>query len=186
MRRPTRPARVRATVTVVAGLLLAACGTGSVDDLQGWIGQQRARVQPEVEAMPEPRPFQAQPYAGGSATDPFSLQRLAQALRQDESLAAATSDLVAPEINRRKEALESYPLDTMTMVGTLSRRGRLVALVTVENRLYTVAPGQYLGQNFGKVMRVTPTELVLREIVRDPGGTWSERQAQLQIQERTK
>ncbi len=169
-----------------ATLLLAACGSGSVDEMQGWIGQQRERLQPEVEALPEPRPFQAQPYVGASATDPFSLQRLAQALRQDESLAAATSALVAPEINRRKEALESYPLDTMAMVGTLSKQGRLVALVSVENRLYTVAPGQYLGQNFGKVVRITPTEIVLREIVRDPGGTWTERQAQLQIQERAK
>ncbi len=169
-----------------ASVLLAGCSAGSTDEIQGWIQHQRSQVQAQVEALPEPRPFQAQLYTAAAATDPFSLQRLAQALRRDETLAAATSALVAPEINRRKEALESYPLDTMAMVGTLSRQGRLVALVTVENRLYTVAPGQYLGQNFGKVVRITPTEMVLREIVRDPGGTWSERQAQLQIQERTK
>lgn len=180
---------MRSAITVcLAGiaLLLAGCRAGEGDELQRWIGQQRARVQAQIEALPEPQPFQAQPYTGAAATDAFSQQRLAQALRRDETLAAATSALVAPEINRRKEALESYPLDTMAMVGTLSKQGRLVALVTVENRLYTVAPGQYLGQNFGKVVRITPTEMVLREIVRDPGGIWSERQAQLQIQERAK
>ncbi len=159
---------------------------GSIDELQAWLAQQRARLQPQPEAMAPPPPFQPQPYVAANAVDPFSMQRLAQALRQDDNAAASNSGLLASEVNRRKEALEAYPLESMVMVGTLSRQGRLVGLVSVENRLYTVAPGQYLGQNFGKVLRVSPGEMVLREVVRDPGGAWVERQAQLQLQERAK
>ena len=90
------------------------------------------------------------------------------------------------ELNRRKEALEAYPLDTMAMVGSLQRAGQPVALVRVDNLLYQVKPGNYLGQNYGRVMKVTETEVVLREIVQDATGDWIERTATLQLQEKTK
>ena len=115
-----------------------------------------------------------------------TIQKLAQALRRDASRPTASSALVAPEMARRKEPLESYPLDTMVMVGSMSRKGRPVALVRVDNLLYQVSPGMYLGQNYGKITKVTETEVVLREIVQDPTGEWVERTATLQLQERSK
>jgi type IV pilus assembly protein PilP len=61
-----------------------------------------------------------------------------------------------------------------------------VALVKVDNLLYQVKPGNYLGQNYGKIVKVSETEVTLREIVQDATGEWTERTATLQLQERSK
>jgi type IV pilus assembly protein PilP len=74
----------------------------------------------------------------------------------------------------------------MTMVGSLVKQGSPVALVRVDNLLYQVRPGNYLGQNFGKIIKVGESELALREIVQDAAGEWIERMATLQLQERSK
>jgi type IV pilus assembly protein PilP len=95
----------------------------------------------------------------------------------------SNSALIAPELNRRKQPLEAYPLDTMAMVGSLDRNGQLIALVRVDNLLYQVRSGQYLGQNYGRITRISETEIVLREIVQDAVGEWIERPAALQLQE---
>ena len=94
--------------------------------------------------------------------------------------------MIAPELARRKEPLESFPLDTMSMVGTIIRAGTPVALVKVENLIYQVRPGNYLGQNYGRITKVGETEVVMREIVQDAAGEWIERVATLQLQERSK
>jgi type IV pilus assembly protein PilP len=93
---------------------------------------------------------------------------------------------VAPELVRRKEALEAFPLDAVTMVGSYVQAGRPVALVMVDSLLYQVRPGNYLGQNYGKVNKISETEVILREIVQDAVGEWIERPAKLQLQERSK
>ncbi len=74
----------------------------------------------------------------------------------------------------------------MVMVGSLVRQGRPVALIKVDNQLYQAGPGQYLGQHYGRILRVTESEVVLREIIRDSGGAWVERIATLQLQERAR
>ncbi len=63
------------------------------------------------------------------------------------------------------------------MVGSLDKAGQLVALVRVDNLVYQVRPGNYLGQNYGRIMKVSETEIVLREIVQDAAGEWIERPA---------
>ena len=93
---------------------------------------------------------------------------------------------MAPELARRKQALEAFPLDAMTLVGSLVQAGKPVALVRVNNLLYQVRTGDYLGQNFGRVTNINETEVALREIVQDAVGEWIERTAALQLQERSK
>ena len=74
----------------------------------------------------------------------------------------------------------------MSMVGSVARQGRPYALLRVDNLLYQVRPGNYLGQNYGKILKVGETEVVLREIVQDAAGEWIERAATLQLQERSR
>lgn len=112
--------------------------------------------------------------------EPFSVQKLTGALRQE---ARQPNSAVAAELNRRKEPLESFPLDSMTMVGSVNKRGTPYALLKVDNLLYQVKAGEYLGQNFGKITRITETEITLREIVQDAAGEWIERPTTLQLQE---
>jgi len=176
--------------TVVAGLsvglLVAACGSSGQEELQAWMDEQRAQTRPNVQPIAEPKKFSPQAYNQESATDPFSKEKLTQALKRESSQSTSNAALVAPELARRKEPLESEPLDAMKMVGSMIKQGAPVALVRVDNLIYQVRPGNYLGQNFGKIVKVSETELVLREIVQDAAGEWIERQATLQLQERSK
>jgi type IV pilus assembly protein PilP len=71
----------------------------------------------------------------------------------------------------------------MTLVGSLMRRGQPVALIRIDRLVHSVRPGAYLGQNYGKVIKITDTQVLLREIVQDASGEWTERAASLQLQE---
>jgi type IV pilus assembly protein PilP len=175
-----------ATSAVLLVLVLAGCGSSGQEELQAWMNTQRAQTRPNVQPIPEPKKFTPQAYTEEKSTDPFSIQKLAQALKRESSQSTSNAALVAPELARRKEPLESFPLDSMKMVGSLLKEGRPVALVRVDNLLYQVQPGNYLGQNFGRVTKVAETELVLREIVQDAAGEWIERKAALQLQEGSK
>ena len=167
-------------------VLLSGCGSSDQDELQQWMTTQRNQTKPQVQPIPEPKKFVPQAYTQEAATDPYSNLKLTQALKRDSSQVSANAALVAPELARRKEPLESFPLDAMSMVGSLVKQGQPVALVKVDNLLYQVRPGNYLGQNYGKITKVGETELSLREIVQDAGGEWIERKATLQLQERSK
>lgn len=175
-----------ATSAVLLVLVLAGCGSSGQEELQAWMNAQRAQTRPNVQPIPEPKKFTPQAYTEENATDPFSMQKLAQALKRESSQSTSNAALVAPELARLKEPLESFPLDSMKMVGSLLKQGRPVALVRVDKLLYQVRPGNYLGQNFGRVTKVAETELVLREIVQDATGEWIERKAALQLQEGSK
>jgi type IV pilus assembly protein PilP len=174
------------TSTFFLVLVIAGCGSSGQEELQKWMDEQRAQTRPKVQPIPEPKKFTPQAYTEEKSTDPFSNQKLTQALKRESSQSTSNAALVAPELARRKEPLESHPLDSMKMVGSLLKQGRPVALVRVDNLLYQVQPGNYLGQNFGRVTKVAETEVVLREIVQDAAGEWIERKATLQLQEGSK
>ncbi len=165
---------------------LAGCGASEEEQLQGWMTEQRNQTKSRVDRIPEPTKFSPQPYADEGAIEPFSSQKLTQALRRESTQSAANAALIAPELARRKEPLEAYPLDAVAMVGSLLKLGQPVALVRVDNLLYQVKVGSYLGQNYGRITKVSDTGMTLREIVQDSGGEWIERTATLQLQEVSK
>jgi len=171
-------------LTVALGL--AGCGSSDQEQLQQWMTEQRNQSKPRVERLPEPTKFSPQPYTEEGSVEPFSTQKLAQALKRDSSQATANAALIAPELARRKEPLEASPLDAAAMVGSLIKAGQPVALVRVDNLLYQVRVGNYLGQNYGRITKVTETGITLREIVQDAAGEWIERMATLQLQEALK
>lgn len=168
---------------VMLASMLSACTSSGQDELQVWMQNERNSIKPSVKPIPAPIKFEPQAYAGERLTPPFSVEKLTSALNGNLSAPVVNAALIEPELNRRKQPLEAYPLDTMSMVGSLNREGQLVALVKVDKLLYQVRPGSYLGQNYGRVTRISETEVVLREIVQDSGGEWTERPAALQLQE---
>ncbi len=179
---PGAPRRRLPLLLVVAlgQALLAGC-EGETQELQAWMDQQRREVRPRVQALAAPKKFDPVPYANAQLLDPFSSQKLSVAIKQETR---QTSSLLAAELNRRREPLEAFSLDMMTMVGSVSKAQRPVALLRVDNLLYQVKAGDYIGQNYGRVVRITETEVTLREIVQDAAGEWTERPATLQLQER--
>ena len=170
---------------VSATLLLTACGSPD-QELQSWMTEQRNQSRSKVERLPEPTKFSPQAYTQEGSVEPFSNLKLAQALKRDSNQSTANRALIAPEIARRKEPLEASPLDAVFMVGSMIKLGQPVALVRVDNLLYQVRVGNYLGQNYGRITKVSETGLSLREIVQDAAGEWIERTATLQLQEVSK
>ena len=189
--------RLWIALTAVA---LAGC-SGDMDELRQWMEQQRREAKPSVTPLLPPKKFLPQPYEAGAGVDPFSTQKLSVAIKQE---AAQPNSLLTAEINRRKEPLEAYPLDSMSMVGSLScdkdsqiqtckellassraATGKTqYALLRVDGLLYSVRAGNYIGQNFGRITKVTETEITLREVVQDAAGEWIERTSTLQLQEK--
>lgn len=163
----------------LAVLALLGC-TGEQEELSQWMEQQRREVKPDVPPLSPPKKFDPQIYSALTGVEPFSVQKLSVALKQE---ARQSNSLLSAEINRRREPLEAYPLDSMTMVGSLVKTGRQYALLKVDKLLYQVKPGDYLGQNYGKITKISETGVSLREIVQDAAGEWIERVSALQLQE---
>jgi type IV pilus assembly protein PilP len=178
----THPAMLKRCALVMSLLVLAACGAEQ-EELGQWMEQQRREVKPNITPLSPPKKFIPQAYVALTGVEPFSTQKLTVALKQE---ARQPNSLLAGEINRRKEPLEAYPLDSMSMVGSVNRAGRPYALLRVDNLLYQVKQGDYLGQNYGKITKISETDVALREIVQDAAGEWIERSSALQLQEKAR
>jgi len=164
-------------------LILAGCGPSGDDDLRQWMADLRSSTKPHVTPLTEPKQFLPQPYSMESGVEPFNSIKLTQALQRDSTQLASNAALIAPEMARRKEPLEAYPLDAMAMVGSLDKKNVPTALLKVNNLIYPVRVGNYLGQNYGKITRISENTIQLREIVQDATGDWVERTTSLDLQE---
>lgn len=164
-------------------VILASCGSSGEDELRNWMAEQRATTKPNVQPLTEPKKFIPEPYAQEGAVEPFNQIKLTQALKRDSNQVASNAALIAPEMTRRKEPLEAFPLDSMAMVGSLNKSETPTALIRVDNLIYQIKVGNYLGQNYGKVIKITENSIHLREIAQDATGDWIERSASLDLQE---
>lgn len=179
-----RCSRVLLSVAVV--VLLTACGVAPENELREWMAVQKSETHPKIKPISEPKVFKPESYVLVSDVEPFSNVKLTQSLKKESTQAASNGALIAPELARRKETLEEFPMDSMALVGSMIKAGKPVALVTVGKLLYQVREGDHLGQNFGRVTKISETEVSLREVVQDAAGEWIERTASLQLQERSK
>lgn len=163
---------------LLAALLLAGCGDSDVREVRTWMDETKAQTRPAVKPLPAPKEFVPFAYNQGTAVDPFNPEKLA-----GPGAMPAAASAQQPDMERPREALENYPLDTMRMVGMMQKGGVGFALVQIERSVYRIRAGQRLGQNFGQVKRVTPSSVEIREMVQDAGGDWVERISKLELQE---
>lgn len=163
---------------VLVALLLAGCGMSADDDLQAWMEDVRKRQHAApVAAVPLPVGA-AFSYDARDRPDPFDPTRLSPT---DELPSGAG---MAPDLRRAREPLEAYALDSLRLVGSLRRGRDAVALVEADRLIHQVRPGSHLGQDFGKVVAIGDHAIDIDELVRDSGGGWTRRRAQLILQER--
>src|SRR6266853_2036509 len=172
--------RNRARIAVfVAAAALGACGGEEHGDLKQELAQLTKDVRGRVEPLPQVRPYEPVPYTAESQIDPFRPERIDVA---KAGVAVSTSKL-APDPNRPKEPLESFPLESIQMLGTITQSQETFALVKAGPNLYRVRKGNYMGQNFGVITGIDDGSIKLKELVQDSTGEWVERASALQLVE---
>lgn len=164
-------------------LMLSACSDSDVREVQQWMADTEKNTKVTVKPLLEPKTFTAFAYQAGAAIDPFSQNKLLAELARSD---AGSSNPLKPDTERRRELLESYPLDTMRMVGLLQKGGDNHALVQIDSAVHQVRSGQRIGQNFGVVTQVTERAVNIREVVQDATGDWVERMSALELQDSSK
>ena len=172
----------RTMALMIAATALSACGGGEEAELRAWMDETRKAMRPTTQPVPEPKVFAPFTYEAKSLIDPYDPQKMVLAVARQAQARASTS-AIKPDLDRRREVLEGYPLDQLKMVGTLRQTGNNVALVDAAGQTYMVRTGNYIGQNFGLVTRISEAEVELKEIVQDAAGEWVERPTKLELQE---
>ena len=161
-----------ATLFFVMGL--TGCGGGDMEDLQSFVAETGKDMQGKIEPLPEVKVYEPFTYNAFDLPDPFKPRKLS----------TGGGGGMQPDLNRPKEPLEAFSLETLKMVGMVSKQGVVHAVIkTPDNAVYHVRKGNYVGQNFGLVTQITDSEVSLREIVQDSAGDWSERTSTLLLQE---
>lgn len=173
----------RIAVVAALGLTLAGCGD-SHEELRDWMEKQKAATPLLKDKLQEPKSFKAFRYDGSAAPDPFSPGKIR--LVADQPVEASRNTGPRPDTSRRREPLESFPLDIIRMVGHVTSAGQTFALLQVESVVYQVKAGNYVGPNHGRIVKVTENEVTLREIVQDGAGDWAERENSLRLTEGSK
>ena len=165
-------------LAVMASLCLGGCAGDGMDDLRDFVKNAHADRKPKIEPLPEVKPYEAYAYAAAELADPFSSANLTPRSAQGKATGPR------PDMNRRKEPLEDFPLDALKMVGTLSRGKQVWAVLQdKEGGVHRVQKGNYIGQNFGRITRISEDKVDLVETIQGALGDWVEREASLAIQE---
>ena len=169
---------LRAIAALFACLSLAACSGEEHGDLRQFVKDSDKLPHGRIPPLPEVKPYEPYTYAAFDLTDPFKPRKI-------EPPKGAGGGL-APDLNRRREPLEAYPLESLRMVGTLEQKKQMFALVRApDNTLFRVRNGNYLGQNFGRIVDISEAQVKLKEIVQDSAGNWEEKDQMLLLSEET-
>jgi type IV pilus assembly protein PilP len=161
-------------VILLAVLGLTGCGGGNMEDLRRFVAETGKDMQGKIEPLPEVKAYEPFSYSAFDLPDPFKPRKLA----------TGGGGGLQPDLTRPKEPLEAFSLETLKMVGVLSKKGQIHAVIkTPDNAVYHVRKGNYVGQNYGLITQIGDTEVTLREIVQDSAGDWSERMSALILQE---
>jgi type IV pilus assembly protein PilP len=177
---------MRRVLCITAGVaLLGALGACSPDndELIQWMEPQHKEVRPNVPPVYPPKKFDPQAYVGVSGVEPFGQQKL---VAQSAEPSQHSSALLSAAKNHVPEELESYPLDSMSMVGSLRQGGKTHALLLVEGKLRDVTVGNHIGQNYGEIKSISDSEVTVVETVQDATGEWVQRTSTLQMQEKAR
>lgn len=169
--------RSRLLATSLVALLLGACADDRMDDLRQFVETAHAGKQPRIEPLPEIRTEELFAYTATSLGDPFMARNLKAQTGQGGSGPR-------PDVNRRREVLEEFPLDSLKMVGTLQRGKQSWAVIQApDGSVHRATVGNHMGQNFGAITRITEDKISLIELVQGPLGDWIERESSVALAE---
>jgi type IV pilus assembly protein PilP len=161
--------------------LLAGCGNDEFSDLNRYIAEVKRKPKEPIKPLPEVKLVEPFMFKPENLRDPFKpLDQPEQAQGVDVSGGSG----IKPDTNRRKEELENFPLDGLRMVGTVNMKSGLWGLVKAsDGTVYRVKVGNYMGKNYGKIIRIVSDKIELMEIVSDKPGTWREQPTSIMLAE---
>ena len=163
--------RIALAAAVLGSFLVAGCTSGQ-SSLKNWIAQVKQRPGGRIEPLPEVKPYESFSYGAANLRSPF----------QPQGPSDNGPSAVRPDMHRNREFLEGFPLDTLKMVGTLKIGDRFFGLVESKDGLvHKVQPGNYVGQNDGKIIAITPSKISIVEIIPDGLGGYIQRPASLAL-----
>jgi type IV pilus assembly protein PilP len=171
---------MRRAVIVLAALALAACEGGEQQELRAELADMTKDLRGKVPPLPVVKPYEPVPYTAQELPDPFGPAKIILATK---GTGQGGGGGLKPDLNRPKEPLEAFPLESLRMVGSLEQGKQTYALVKADAALYRVRVGNYMGQNFGVITKISEGEITLRELIQDAGGDWAERESSLLLQE---
>jgi len=156
-------------VSLTAGV--SACSS-DMNDLRAYVDEVKARPGGRIEPLPQIRPAPSFAYEAAGRRSPFM---------PDTPQARVSNNpdaIQGPDPNRAREFLEQFPLDTLRMVGTMNSQAGTFGLVqTSDGLIHRVTVGNHLGQNYGRIMSISESEIQLVEIIADGIGGYLERPA---------
>lgn len=168
---------MKAGYLIILPVLLVGCGGEEFQDLRDFVRTAGAEMRGKVDPPPDIKPYEPFTYDNTTGLpDPFKP-------RTDAKNPRRTGQNL-PNLDRPKEELEDFPLESLKMVGFLFQRNVGHAVIrSAEGKVYRVKAGNYIGQNFGQITSVSETEIKIKEMVQDSAGDWSERESKLQLVE---
>jgi len=163
-----------------AVLALGGCAQ-NMQDLHDYLAQVKARAPTPIDPIPQIKQAETFLYVADARRSPFTPSTASELV----TATTVRGDGPRPDPNRRREELEGYPLDTLKMVGTLKKQSNYWGLVQTRDRMiHRVEAGNYLGENYGRILDINEDRINLRELVQDGAGGYLERQASLALGER--
>ena len=160
---------------VLVALVLAACSNSEHDDLRQWMDDASKNIKGRIPPLPQVKPYEPVAYDVSNLMDPFKPSKIG--VEQKKSGGG-----LRPDMDRPREPLEAYPLESLKYVGVMTRKKSSYALIQVDGALYQVRPGNYMGQNFGVITKISESEVALKELVQDSAGDWVEKESSLLLQ----
>jgi type IV pilus assembly protein PilP len=160
-------------------MVLAGCSSGEFDDLQTYVKEVKARPPGRIAPIPEFETYETVTYNDRDLRDPFVPKEEVTISRPGSG-----GPGFQPDKNRRKETLESFPLDSLKYVGSLENRNDSWAIIKApDNLVYRAKVGNHLGLNYGEITAITEGKVQITEVIPDGVGGWVKRQAALAVEE---
>lgn len=174
---------IRKLMILTSLLFLSGC-INSLSDLHRFIENEKSKPVRPIDPLPEIKPMEVFEYVAGESRDPFSNDLIEAEVEPSNDNLAAFESGEGPDLTRRKEFLESYPLDSLLMVGTYQQKEHYWGLVVdPEGTIHRVSVGHYLGHNYGKITSIAEDQIELKEWTNDGLGAWHERSASIALKE---
>ena len=167
---------MRKLAVVLASIAVVGCSGGDHEDLRQWMNNAAKDVKGKIPPLPEVKPYEAVPYDTSNLMDPFKSAKIGA-----EQNKRSGSGL-QPDMDRMREPLEGFPLESLKYVGVMTKKNVSYAIIQADNALYQVRTGNYMGQNFGVITKVSESATTLKELVQDSAGDWVERESTLLLQ----